>query len=247
MDASQQPDRPGCMEETAALRHLPSHLRFWIIGAAMLALDLWSKHHIFATLAPNDSKPFLANFVDFHRSLNDGAVFGSFTGQIGLFVAASVIALIFVVYLFSRCHRSQWIMQIALALVLSGALGNLYDRAMIKADVVTYTPTSGQTRTWIGKVVDETETAVRVGDWPDGGNPTLIDKKYTKIRSQGVVRDFIRFSPAFPNWVPYFGGRDVWPWVFNIADAALVIGVGILLISSWVVRHPEGDPRASAG
>jgi len=212
----------------------------------MLALDLWSKHHIFATLAPNDSKPFLANIIDFHRSLNDGAVFGSFTGQIGLFVVASIIALVFVLYLFSRCHRSQWVTQIALALVLSGALGNLYDRAMIKADVVTYAAPSGQTRTWIGKVVDETEDMVRVGDWPDGGNPTVIDKKHATIRSQGVVRDFIRFSPVFPQWLPYFGGRDVWPWVFNIADAALVVGVGILLISSWLVRHPDADQGGGA-
>jgi hypothetical protein len=40
----------------------------------------------------------------------------------------------------------------------------------------------------------------------------------------GHVRDFIKISQK------WFGGRDVWPWVFNVADMLLVGGVGILAI-----------------
>jgi lipoprotein signal peptidase len=45
-----------------------------------------------------------------------------------------------------------------------------------------------------------------------------------------VVRDFIKFKPRI-------AGRDVWPWVFNVADVALSVGVGILLIHFWMERR----------
>ena len=57
-------------------------------------------------------------------------------------------------------------------------------------------------------------------------------------RRQGVVRDFIKFVPHFPAWVPRLGGKEIWPWVFNVADAALVCGVCILLIHTWWDRKP---------
>ncbi len=59
-------------------------------------LDLWSKAWVFSNLKANTARPFIPDVLVFHRSLNDGAVFGSFTGQVGLFIAASFFALGFV-------------------------------------------------------------------------------------------------------------------------------------------------------
>ena len=127
-------------------------------------------------------------------------------------------------------------------MILSGALGNLYDRAFIHADVARITADDGREHSVIGKVVsDDTDAKVRIGDWPDGTNPRSFQRDEVTLRRQGVVRDFIKFVPKFPSWVPRFAGRDVWPWVFNIADAALVVGVILLLLSSLFDRHPRGD------
>lgn len=226
--------------QRSAITHAPAHIIFWGLAAALLALDLWSKAKVFATLAPDEIKPVLGHLFEFRRSLNDGAVFGSFTGQTGLFVAASFLALGFVVYLFSQSGARHRVMHVALGLILSGAMGNLYDRAFMKADVIRVPTSSGQIGSLIGTIVSEPgDTMLRIGDWPDGGNVRVYRADEVDVRRQGVVRDFIKFVPKFPKGFPKLGGRDVWPWVFNVADAALVCGVILLLLITSFDRTPR--------
>lgn len=222
-----------------AFRCLPAHALFWATGAALLLLDLWSKQWAFAALGPTEVTTIIPRVLEFRRSLNDGAVFGAFTGQTALFVAASVCAIGFVLYLFATSAARHRLLHLALGMVLAGALGNLYDRAFIVADVVRiHDSRTGRVESLIGTIVGEpTADSVRVGDWPEGTNVRTYDLDEVELRRQGVVRDFLKFVPRFPAWVPKLGGRDVWPWVFNIADSALVCGVLLLLVSS-------GHPRA---
>jgi lipoprotein signal peptidase len=210
---------------------------------AGLVLDLWSKHWAFANLASGETRTIWPSVLEFRRSLNAGAVFGSFTGQTGLFVVASLFALIFVLYLFVRSDRRQYGLHIALGLILSGATGNLYDRAFIIADVVHHQPSSGRVEMIIGSMRSSAgDQTIRIGDWPDGAHPRTLRRSEVTIQKLGVVRDFIKFVPRFPQWVPKLAGRDVWPWVFNVADSALVCGVGLLLISSWFGRKLYDQP-----
>ena len=230
----------GADDVTAsALGDLTAHLVFWFVAVGLLALDLYSKHWVFSTLSSTEVRPVVSGVLDFRCSLNDGAVFGSFTGQTSLFIVASVFALCFVFYLFAQSTRHQRGLHIALAMILAGAFGNLYDRAYVEADVVRYAAENGRTASVIGKIVSEPGSPiVRVGDWPDGHHPHTFNRDEVTIRRQGVVRDFIKFVPRFPSWTPRLGGMEIWPWVFNIADAALVCGVGILLIHTWWDRKP---------
>lgn len=222
----------------SALGHVSSHVRLWIPAICVTWLDLWSKSEAFATLPVDEGKVIIPNLLEFRRSLNDGAVFGSFTGYVGVFIAASVLALGFVFYLFRHSLPRQWAMHVSLGLILAGAIGNLYDRKFIHADVVTYT-SNGQQRSFIGVVADDPSSAfVRVGHYPDGGNAVTIRREdVVTIRKQGVVRDFIKFVPGIPDWIPYLGGLDAWPWVFNVADSALVVGVIVLLLQGWRDRN----------
>ena len=220
----------------SALAHWPSHARFWLSAGGLLALDLWTKRWAFGELNANEFAAWWPGVIHFHRSLNDGAVFGSFTGQTTLFIVASLFALVFVLYLFACSWRNHYVTHIALGLIVAGAAGNLYDRAVVKADVVRFPISDGQHATIIGVIVDQDEETIAIGDWPDGGNVHEIQKDQATVRHQGVVRDFIKFVPVLPAWVPKYGGRDAWPWVFNIADASLVCGVIILFTSSWFER-----------
>jgi lipoprotein signal peptidase len=227
----------------AALTHLGSHLRFWLVAGLILVVDLWSKKWIFANLGPSDVKPVLGHLFEFRRSINDGAVFGFFTGQVGLFIVASLFAFGFVFYLFVSSPRTQRGLHLALGLILAGALGNLYDRAVMKADILTYRAEAGESGKYIGRLTeDSTEEYVHIGQWPEGKPAQRFARSEVDIRQQGIVRDFIKFVPRFPAWVPRLGGRDIWPWVFNIADAALVCGVGALLCTSWL-SHRTGEQR----
>ena len=213
--------------------HLRCHLRLWLPAIVLAGLDLWSKQWAFSSLGPNETRTMIPHVLEFRRSLNDGAVFGSFTGFVGVFVVASVVALGFVVYVFGRSGRQQWGLHLALGMVMAGAIGNLYDRALIKADVVTFQTRAGKQRSFIGACVSEPSAPIlRCGDWPDGAHPRRFASSEVSLRRQGVVRDFIKFAPKVPKWVPKIGGIDMWPWIFNVADASLVVGVGMLLLQS---------------
>lgn len=223
-----------------AMRHLPSHLRFWLLAGAIVWLDLWSKTWAFGHLGPGETRVIVRNVIEFRRSLNTGAVFGSFAGYTSVFIVASLFALGFVLYMFARSARTQAALQVALALILAGAIGNLYDRTFLRADVVTRQTESGAERTTVGKIISSPDDAtLRIGDWPGGENARRFMRSRVTVHRQGVVRDFIKFVPRFPASVPKVAGRDIWPWVFNVADSALVCGVCLLLISSWVDRDPR--------
>lgn len=226
--------------DPTAWRHAPAHALFWCVAVGLLALDLWSKAAVFASLAADQAVSVLGGVFEFRRSLNDGAVFGSFTGQTGLFIGASFLALAFVVYLFVHSGARHRFMHIALGMILAGALGNLYDRAFMKADVVRIPNHTGRIVSHIGKIVSGPgDPEIRVGDWPDGGNPRQFPVSKVEVRRQGVVRDFIKFVPKFPEGFPKLGGRDVWPWVFNVADVSLVTGVILLLLQTSLDREPR--------
>ena len=219
---------------------MPSHARFWVPALLLLWLDLWSKKWAFGTLDPETPRTVIKGWLEFRRSLNDGAVFGSFSGFVDVFILASLFALAFVFYMFAFSRRTQWGLHVALALILSGAVGNLYDRRYVVADVARVTDESGIQRSLVGLIVsDPSDEMIRIGDWPDGANPRTFARDEVTLQRQGVVRDFIKFVPRLPVWIPRFGGREAWPWVFNIADASLVCGVGMLLISCWTDRKPR--------
>ena len=219
---------------------LCSHLRLWPVAVITLAIDLWTKHWAFTHL---EAGPISGGWVviphvmAFRRSLNTGALFGLGKGLTPVFIAASLVALLFVLFLFIHSTRDRRSLHIALGLVLAGALGNLYDRAFMVADVVRYT-VDGRTHVEACKVVEQREGGVIIGAWPDGGKPyqTISARYQPQLSQQGVVRDFIKMEPSFTV------GKykiDIWPWVFNIADVLLVVGVALLLLNFWWDRKAE--------
>ncbi|MES2589976.1 MAG: signal peptidase II [Bacteroidota bacterium] len=46
----------------------------------------------------------------------------------------------------------------------------------------------------------------------------------------GNVVDMFQFNFTWPTWVPWLGGSEVFPAIWNIADASISIGVGMILI-----------------
>jgi len=61
----------------------------------------------------------------------------------------------------------------------------------------------------------------------------------------GCVRDFLHPLPGvpLPFGITWPGGEaELWPWVSNVADALLLIGIGILMVKLW--RAPKDGPPA---
>jgi len=62
----------------------------------------------------------------------------------------------------------------------------------------------------------------------------------------GCVRDFLHplAGVEWPFGWRVFGGREVWPYVSNVADALLLIGIGVLLVKLW--RTGDGGDNGRA-
>ena len=106
-------------------------MRKWLsISAVVVALDLYTKHLIQSAFEYGEHLK-ITSFFDLVRYHNEGAAF-SFLADAGgwqkwFFSGVSMIAVVVITYLIKK-HQNQKLFCFGLALVLGGAIGNLYDR-----------------------------------------------------------------------------------------------------------------------
>lgn len=156
---------------------MPRALRWYGLALLVIVLDFASKLAVLGTLAPGESRA-LAPFFNLVLVFNRGAAFSFLAAAQGwqtlLFAAIAAAASILVSYLILRNPHKSFFCS-GLALILGGALGNLYDRL-----------------------------------------------------AYGQVVDFLDFHAA--GWH--------WP-AFNVADSAITVGAGILILESFMHRSGE--------
>lgn len=195
-------------------RSVSAWITLIVVLVVGLAADLGSKHWAFATLAPypvqiereavvagrhdslippHEPTVVLPSVLEFKLVLNVGAVFGAGAGKRPLFIAVTVFAVLFGLFLFgwwtTPRDRSA---HIGIGLLLAGGLGNLYDRVYF-----------------------------------------------------ACVRDFIHPFPGvhLPFGWKYPSNEDhLWPYVSNVADKWLLIGIAILLVHAWRMGGQEERP-----
>lgn len=126
----------GVVAVTSDAGPLPAN-RYGVFAGLVIALttiDLASKQYVFSHLGWPGKSEWEWRAGDWVRfqlqtNINFGALWGLGQGWSGLFALFSVVAVVGVLYfLFVMKHARSWWLTIALAGVLSGALGNLYDR-----------------------------------------------------------------------------------------------------------------------
>lgn len=94
-------------------------------------LDQVTKTYVVWSIKADEPRAVIPGFFDLVHITNTGAAFGSFKNNNAFFVALSILALLFVVILLLRRHRTpdRW-RDVSLALLLAGVLGNLTDRLL---------------------------------------------------------------------------------------------------------------------
>lgn len=102
-------------------------MAFTLIAFAVFISDQIIKRVVAGAMAPNQSIPLIKNILHLTYVQNRGAAFGIFWGKTWflLFVGAVVIAAI--IYFHERIKFND-MLQVPLALLLGGSLGNLSDR-----------------------------------------------------------------------------------------------------------------------
>jgi signal peptidase II len=150
-----------------------------LIAIAVLAFDRCTKRLIAHRLTMHDSITVIPGFFRIIHTENPGAAFGIFADspsqwKVGLLILFSVVALLIVSALLWKTSHTMTSTGVGLALILGGAVGNLWDRVV----------------------------------------------------SHRVV-DFLLF----------YVGHYQWP-AFNVADSAIVVGAGLLVLEILFTKSP---------
>lgn len=198
----------------------------WIILGVLIldqTLKIWVKTNF--TLGED---LVIADWFILHFTENPGMAFGvEFGGSWGklllsLFRIATVVFIF--IWLKRLTERSKPVTQgglIAVALILAGALGNIIDSA------------------FYGLIFQASDAYTVAQAFPEGGGyaPFLF----------GKVVDMFYF-PLFKGYLPEWLGGDYFIFfrpVFNLADAAISTGVGLLILNQKSVfqEEPEAEMK----
>ncbi len=133
-------------ESVAAMRGRPTYLFFGVLAAVSLALDIgskaWAEVELSRRTLDDPSIALIPDHLMFTLAYNRGGAWGllhdaSENIRKPFFLAVSVLAIAFIVSLYSRLAPGQRALKWGLPLVLGGALGNLSDR-IIRSSVVDF-------------------------------------------------------------------------------------------------------------
>ena len=120
-------------------------------------------------------------------------------------------------WLWNNFKKNSFLLNWSLCLILAGAIGNIIDSVFYGYfftnsyyNIAQFSPGNGYESFFYGHVVD--------------------------------MLQFPIFSWEWPSWIPYFGGESFtfFEPVFNIADSAISIGVGIMLVFNRKI-YPENS------
>jgi signal peptidase II len=179
-----------------------------------LVIDQVTKFWVKLTMLSGDEFAYIGNWARIHFVENEGMAFGmSFGVGMGKFLLTffRIIAVGFIAYYLSQQIKNKNASKgfvFALALILTGAMGNIVDSI------------------FYGQIFSES-TATQVA--------TLFPVKGYESWFHGRVVDMFYFPiyrGTLPNWIPFMGGKyfEFFQFIFNIADACITIGVAIILI-----------------
>ena len=102
-----------------------------IIIIAIIALDQWSKWAIKTSFNLYQSKPVIQDLLHFTYVTNDGMAFGlSFPGGKHVLLIMTILLTGFIVGFLWKEKNGHPLIKYGLALILSGAIGNLIDRLL---------------------------------------------------------------------------------------------------------------------
>lgn len=191
-----------------------------IVGALValiLLLDQLVKIYVKTHFLPGESVNVFGDWFVLEYIENQGMAFGTtFGNKVWHKLALSIFRIIAIggicYYWYKQAKagaRREFL--VAIGLILAGATGNLID-SMFYDFFFDVNLAAG----W-DHPVDDRGYAI-----------------YSQTRNTGFlmgnVVDMYKFQATWPQWVPWLGGNDVFPAIWNTADASITIGVAMVFL-----------------
>ena len=211
-----------------------------IVVVLLLILDQVIKVYIKTSFHPEEHRYLIGSWFSAHYIENQGMAFGTtFGAAIWHKLALSifrVVAIIFIAYYLIKEARkgAKLSFLIALGFIWAGATGNLLD-SMFYDFFFNFNPCDR---------FNQLEGSKVMADCKDFGRSFPVEVRHRGFLLGNVV-DMFQFNVAWPKWVPYLGGGQVFPAIFNVADASITVGVATLIIGqrSFFPKNKSLNPE----
>lgn len=207
------------MQKSISNGYLSAIIILFIIIADQI-LKIWVKTHFYLYESFEITSWFKLNFVE-----NPGMAFGLELGNKIFLTLFRIIASIVLIYIIYKIRNNKFYSRgffVCLSLITAGAIGNVIDCMFYGIAFDQSTPYSIATM------------------FPDaGGYGTFL---------HGKVVDMFYFPLwTWPDWMPLVGGDVFFQPVFNIADAAISVGMVVMLLfySKYWAKQSETESKDS--
>jgi len=105
---------------------------YYIIIAVIVALDQFVKYTVKTSMELGQSIPIIENIFHLTYIHNYGAAFSIFQGQRAfLLILTGIMLVALLVFMIKNKNYRHWTIMTAMALIISGGIGNIIDRAVL--------------------------------------------------------------------------------------------------------------------
>ena len=186
----------------------------------LLILDQWIKLTIKTQFYPGEYKPVIGSWFVLHYTENPGMAFGqTFGATLWAKLALSlfrIVAIFFIIrYLYQQIKQmASKEFLIVVSMVLAGATGNLLDSMFYD-------------------LFFNVDPCIGFNQMEGSGIKAVCRSGHfsypIEIRHQGFlfgnVVDMFQFNVTWPQGMPLLGGQQVFPAIWNFADACISVGL----------------------
>jgi signal peptidase II len=175
---------------------------FWGVIVSVVLVDAFTKVLAVDSLIPRMPHALLGDFVRLTLVYNPGAAFGLHIGKYSreIFSALSIGALILLWQMYRSTRAGDRVRTLALALVCSGAVGNLIDRVKSARGVVDFLDVGIGVHRW--PTFNVADMAVSCGAvvlaivlWREDAQAATLARE-TALREPEAVRDILLLVPT---------------------------------------------------
>ncbi|MBU3659902.1 MAG: hypothetical protein FGM14_08540 [Flavobacteriales bacterium] len=209
-----------------------------IIILALLIIDQVVKIYIKTSFSSDEVKFVFGEWFALHYIENQGMAFGTTFGSemwhklaLSLFRVVAIIGLAY--YIFTEAKKgAKMEFLVAVGFVFAGATGNLLD-SMFYDFFFPFNPCEG---------FNQLQGSGVKMNCTDYGFTYPVEVRHKGFLFGNVV-DMFQFNVYWPKWVPYLGGNQIFPAIWNVADACITLGIFTIIFrqKAYFPKKKEGE------